>query len=266
MSVIYKKGYPIKIFLSLLAALLLLNPVLAQREIPPRPSFQTSVYDGANMLSSSEKNSLEQKLINHADTTSTQIVVVTINSLEGEYIGTFAAEWANKWGIGQSGKDNGVLLLASKNDRKFWITTGYGLEAFLTDSKTSQIYRNVIRPAFKKGNYYQGLDEGTTAIMLVLAGEFENSPYAEKDDFPFSALIPLFFFIVFMVILFRGKNNGRGGGSGSHRDGSWLFDAILLSSLGRNRGGFGGGSFGGGGFGGGFGGGGFGGGGAGGSW
>lgn len=241
----------------------------AQREIPDRPALETSVYDQANMLSASEKRMLEQKLVNYADTTSTQIVVVTINSLEGEYIGTYAAEWANSWGIGQSQKDNGVLMMASKKDRKFWITTGYGLEDRLTDAKSSTIFRNIIRPAFRNEAYYEGLDEATDAVILILEGKFEGSPYSDSDDeFPFASLIPLFFFILILILIFRGRGGGRGGNSRG-RDSGWLFDAILLSSLGRGGGGgnFGGGSFGGGGgFGGGFGGGGFGGGGAGGSW
>ncbi len=84
----------------------------AQRDIPPKPDNQTSVYDEAGILSASEKSMLEQKLINYADTTSTQIVIATIQSLEGEYIGLYAPEWAQKWGIGQSKEDNGLLILA----------------------------------------------------------------------------------------------------------------------------------------------------------
>lgn len=254
-----------------LILLLFLMPAFlwAQRDIPPKPAQQTSVYDYANMLNPAEKSSLEQKLINYADTTSTQIVVVTINSLEGEYIGTYTAEWAHKWGIGQSKKDNGVLLLAAKNDRKFWISSGYGMEEYLTDARLSLIYNKIIKPEFQKENYYKGLDDGTTAIMEILTGTFKaDSP--REEDFPFAALIPIFFIVLFIILLM--KRGGRNGGPGNgKRSDNWLFDAILLSSLGRGfgggHGGFGsGGGFGGGGFGGGFGGGGFGGGGAGGSW
>src|SRR5690606_20199878 len=100
---------------------------IAQRDIPPRPSSQTSVYDEADILSPDQERSLEQKLINYADTTSTQIVVVTIKSLQGEYEGTYAANWAHAWGIGQAKEDNGLLVLVSEADRKIWITTGYEL-------------------------------------------------------------------------------------------------------------------------------------------
>lgn len=234
-----------------------------QRDIPNRPNFQTSVYDDAGVLSSAQKNQLEQKLINYADTTSTQIVVVTINSLEGEYIGTYAAEWAQKWGIGQKDKDNGVLLLASIQDRQFWITTGYGLEETLTDAKSSMVYNQIIKPAFQNQNYYQGLDQGTTAIIQILEGQFKAEPEGGSN---LERFLPFLIILLFIFIIFRSKHGNRGGGSSG---GGWLFDSILLSSLGRgSSSGFGGGSFGGGmgGFGGGFGGGGFGGGGAGGSW
>lgn len=259
--------------LSIIALLFLTGPVWAQRDIPPRPSFQTSVYDEAQLLNSSEKHNLEQKLVSYADTTSTQVVVVTINSLEGEEIGTYAAEWANDWGIGQHKKDNGVMVLVSKDDHEVWITTGYGIESDLTDAQSSMIYRNIIIPEFQKGDFYKGLDDATTAIMKILAGQFEGDPTIDEDEFHWYELIPIIFFII-LIITFMRRRGGKGGGKGGGT-GNWLFDSILLSSLGRGSGGgfgsggFGGGhggGFGGGGFGGGFGGGGFGGGGAGGSW
>lgn len=258
--------FKLQFFLSVLFIGFFLQPALAQRDIPKVPSKQTSVYDGANMLSTTEKQQLEKKLINYADTTSTQIVVVTIPSLKGEDIGLYAPEWAQKWGVGQSKKDNGVILMVAKKEKKIWITTGYGLEPYLTDARTSVIYRDIIRPEFRKNNYYKGIDDGTTAIIQVLAGKFKGAPKARKgkQGFPFRLLVPIFFFIIIIISIIRRR---KGGGKGGRGGGGLLFDAILLSSLG--RGGFGGGGFGGGGgggFGGGFGGGGFGGGGAGGGW
>lgn len=245
--------------------------LFAQRDIPPKPSEQTSVYDEADMLTSTEENSLEQKLITYSDTTSTQIVVITIASLEGEYEGTYAAHWAHEWGIGQSEKDNGLLILVAKKERKIWITTGYGLEAYLTDARTKEIIEQIILPQFKNGNFYAGLDNGTSAIFQVLNGTFKGLPQSNSTSngggIPLRVIIIFIIFVVFLISM----NNKRGGGKGGRGSGrSVLWDAIILSSLG--RGSFGGGSSGGGfgggggGFGGGFGGGGFGGGGAGGSW
>ena len=148
----FQKDKLIKRFI-LLLILLTGFTAFAQRDIPPKPSEQTSVYDEADMLSSSDENRLEQKLINYADTTSTQIVVVTIQSLEGEYEGTYATHWAHEWGIGQSEKDNGLLVLVAQKERKIWITTGYGLEEYMTDAKTKEIIELIILPEFRNGRY-----------------------------------------------------------------------------------------------------------------
>ncbi|WP_109302634.1 YgcG family protein [Aquimarina sp. AU474] len=244
------------------------NSVYAQREIPNKPKSQTAVYDEAHMLSVSQSKRLEQKLVQYSDTTSTQIVVATINSLQGENIGLYAAEWAHKWGIGQEKEDNGVFVLVAKNDRKIWIATGYGVEEKLTDFTSKTIIDQIITPEFKKGNFYSGLDKGTTAIFEVLDGTFEGSRKKDKS-IPITQLVLLLVFFIIIVKAFSKSNhdnNGKGG-KGRRSGGDSLLDIIILSNMG--RGSFGGGSFGGGssgGFGGGFGGGGFGGGGAGGSW
>ena len=157
--------------LLLLVTLLLSFEAEAQREIPPKPSVETSVYDGAEILDPSQEERLAQKLLNYADTTSTQIVVATINSLQGEYIGTYATEWAHEWGIGQKDKDNGILILLAEEEKKIWINNGYGIEAYLTDALSKQIIENVILPEFRKGDFYAGLDAGTPARALGLSEE-----------------------------------------------------------------------------------------------
>ncbi|MBQ0734523.1 TPM domain-containing protein [Aquimarina celericrescens] len=243
---------------------------LAQRAIPPKPTLETAVYDEAKMLSGSEAEQLEKKLIQYADTTSTQIVVATINSLQGENIGLYAAEWAHEWGIGQKKEDNGVFILVSQMDRKIWIATGYGVEEKLTDFTSKTIIDQIITPEFKKGKFYTGLDEGITAIFQVLDGTFKGAKKKKsRKDFPIGQLALLLIFFIIIVKAFSKSNHGNGGkgNRGNRSRGGSLLDAIILSNMG--RGSYGGGSFGGGssgGFGGGFGGGGFGGGGAGGSW
>lgn len=244
--------------------------VNAQRDIPPKPSLATSVYDEADVLTPQEEQALERKLINYADTTSTQIVIATIESLQGEEIATYATEWAHKWGVGQEKEDNGIFILLSEGDRLIQIQTGYGIEPYLTDALSHQIVHNIILPEFRNGSYYQGLDAGTTAIFQVLNGTYEGSRPTSGGGAPPRFIILAIIFIVFLFIL--SSRNKRGGGRGGFHRGGGLLDVLILSSLG--RGGFGGGgSFGGGGgfsggggFGGGFGGGGFGGGGAGGGW
>ncbi|MDY8134605.1 TPM domain-containing protein [Aquimarina sp. 2201CG5-10] len=263
------KYFKVCITLLFLASGVFSRSVYSQRKIPPKPSDQTAVYDIAAMLSGTEAKRLENKLIKYSDTTSTQIVIATINSLQGENIGLYAAEWAHKWGIGQKKEDNGVFILVAKNDRKIWIATGYGVEEKLTDFTSKTIIDQIITPEFKKGNFYRGLDKGTTAIFEVLAGTFKGNRKKSNNNAPIGQFILLFIIFIIIILAFSKSNHGNGKGNRGNRSGSGsLLDTIILSNMG--RGGFGGssssGGFGGGGFGGGFGGGGFGGGGAGGSW
>ncbi len=244
---------------------------IAQFKIPKVPSFQTSVYDYAKVLSESEKKALEEKLVRYSDSTTTQIVVITIEDLKGENIGLLAPKWGHEWGIGGSKeKDNGVIILLSKNDRRIHISPGYGVEDRLTAGITGELIRNVILPEFKAGSYYRGLDKGADAIFEVLKGKYKGKRQGDKGG-AIPMLIVLVFIVIFVIIASKGNKNNRNGGSGRF-SGPDLADIIILSSLGRGGGGIfgsgssGGGGFGSGGFGGGFGGGGFSGGGAGGSW
>lgn len=243
----------------------------SQFDIPDLPKEQTSVYDYINLLSGSEKSALENKLIKYSDTTSTQIVVVIISTTNGENIGLLAPKWGQKWGIGQAKEDNGVFILLAKDDRKIWISPGYGVEDRLTAGIVGELTRNVIIPEFKNGDYYNGLDKGVDAIFEILTGAYQGSRPVESQPFPYQIIFILF--IIFIIIIISISKNRRGGGGnrGNKHGGFDIWDAIILSNLGRggfggrSGGGFGGGSSGGG-FGGGFGGGGFSGGGSGGSW
>lgn len=240
-----------------------------QFTIPPKPKFQTSVYDYANVLSSNEKAQLEQKLIKYSDSTTTQIVVMTIESLQGEDIAFIAPKIAQEWGIGGTAQnDNGVIILLAKAERKINISPGYGLEDRLTAGIGGQIIRNIIIPEFKAGSYYNGLDKGTDAIFKVFTGKYKGERVNDAQEIPLSRIVfIILFFVIFMIII--AKNNKNNGGNSGGGFSSSLLNAIILSNIGRSSGGFGsGGGFsgGGGGFGGGFGGGGFSGGGSSGSW
>ena len=245
----------------------------AQYDIPEKPSLQTSVYDYANLLDASQKAALENKLVRYSDTTSTQIVVVVIESTQGEDISFLGSKWGQKWGIGQEKEDNGILIMLATKDRRVDINTGYGIETIITDRDAEQVINRIMIPEFKQGDFYGGLNQGADAIFQMLQGEYKgerqnNTGPSIKNFLPF-----IIFFIILIIILSRNRNNGGRGGGGRRNASSTLLDAIILSSLGRGSfgggssgGGFGGGGFGGGGFGGGFGGGGFGGGGASGGW
>ncbi|REH56727.1 uncharacterized protein C7448_101770 [Tenacibaculum gallaicum] len=245
-------------------------------EIPETPKEQTSVYDYVNLLSPSQKASLENKLIKYSDTTSTQVVVAIISSTKGEEIGYLATNWAHEWGIGQEKEDNGVFMLLAKDDHKITIRTGYGTEHLLTDYVSRQIIEYDIIPYFKQGDYYAGLNSGVDAVFKVMSGEYKGSRKESKGT-NFGFIFFIIILIVFFIIISSGSKGNRGGGGRGYRKSDiarGILETIILSNAG--RGGFGGGSFGGGssggsfggggGFGGGFGGGGFGGGGATGGW
>ncbi|GMN11190.1 TPM domain-containing protein [Croceitalea sp. MTPC9] len=257
---------------SILLALLFTTLAWGQFTIPEKPKEQTSVYDYINLLTPSQKANLEQKLIRYADSTSSQIVIAIISSTDGENINFLGAQWGQKWGIGQASKDNGVLILLAKDDRRIAINTGYGLEGLLTDAMSKRIIESVIIPEFKAGNYYGGLDKGADAIFQVLTGEFkEERTFGNDQGFPFESLLPfIIFLVIFFILISRKGRGGKGNNRGGRRGGIGgdLLDIIILSNMGRGgyRGGSSGGGFGSGGFGGGFGGGGFGGGGASGGW
>ncbi|AUC23954.1 methanol dehydrogenase [Polaribacter sejongensis] len=245
-------------------------------QIPEIPEFQTSVYDYTSLLTESQKTSLEGKLVRYSDTTSTQIVVAIIPSTEGENINYLAANWGEKWGIGDAKKDNGVLMLLALNDRKIAIQAGKGTEHLLTDFQAKRIIERVIIPEFKRGDYYSGLDKGSDYIFRTLNGEFKGSRQKDAEGFDPGIIIFIIIVIIIFILISRGnKNNGSGGrGFRSGSIAGAILETIILSNAGRGSGSFGGGfgsssgggSFGGGGFGGGFGGGSFGGGGASGGW
>lgn len=253
------------IFLKLLVCLFFSQLSFAQFTIPKKPDFQTSIYDYAQLLSAKDKAALEKKLIKYSDSTSTQIVIVTVETINNESIGILAPKWAHEWGIGQSKQDNGVLILLAKKERKIGIAPGYGVEDRITAGIGGEIIRKIITPEFKTGNYYKGLDKGADAIFDVLKGKYKGERKKNKEKgLPILPII----IIVIVILALISKSKNSGGNSGNSGAGPSLLDVIILSSLGRSGGGFGGGSSsgGGGGFGGGFGGGGFSGGGSSGDW
>ncbi|WP_299670069.1 YgcG family protein [uncultured Polaribacter sp.] len=271
---IQMKGFSKKI-LTLIAFVFSLNFFSQGYQIPDKPKFETSVYDYVNLLSPSQKKNLESKLIRYSDTTSTQIVVAIISSTKGEEIKFLAAQWGEAWGIGQKGKDNGVLMLLAKDDKKITIQVGKGAEPLLTDFQSKRIIERVILPEFRKGDFYEGLNKGSDYIFRTLNGEFKGTRKEDAKGFDPGAIFFILIVIIFFILVSRGNKN-NGGGNKRYRKrtlADTILSTIILSNAGRGGGGFGGfggssggGSFGGGGFGGGFGGGSFGGGGASGGW
>ena len=246
-----------------LQALLFANNAFAQNIIT-KPNPATLVTDVAGVLTPEQKQALEKKLVAIDDSSSNQIAVVIIPTLDGYPKEEYATKLFRDWGIGNKKTNNGVLLLVAINDRQIRIEVGYGLEGAIPDITALNIIDNDIKPAFKAGNYYEGINKATDNIAKAAVGEYKVAK-AKKSKSKGSGG-----FLIILIIIFLILRSGRGGG-GSNIGGSGFSDVatgLLLGSIlgGGGRGGGGGGYGGGGGGFGGFGGGSSGGGGAGGSW
>src|SRR5687768_5258158 len=231
--------------------------VYGQPAIPDQGGYW--VHDEANVLSTETKAKLESILQAERDSTSNQIGVLLIPSLEGGALEEYSLRVAEKWKIGQRDKDNGVLLLISINDRKMRIETGYGLEGALTDAISSRIIRNEIAPYFRNGYYNSGVEAGVMSIIQAIQGEYVNDePLPQKRNSKKSPLATIIIIIIILIIASRGRRGGGGGHWSAGRGWIGPIGGMGGSSSWGSGGGFGGGSFGGGG--------GFGGGGSSGSW
>lgn len=160
------------------------------------------VVDETATLTPPQVMGLIKKLQNEDKTTSNQIVVYMIPSLNGESLEDVSIRLAERNKIGKKDKNNGVLLLVVKNDRKIRIEVGYGLEGALTDATSSSIIRNVITPEFKKGNYFEGIDKGVDAIISAIKGEYKSDDNSDFQNISCCFGIPLFVIIIFGLIFF----------------------------------------------------------------
>jgi len=247
-----------------ISSLLLLSCFLnvSAYDVPPKPEGNTRyINDYANILTLDEERLLNYKLQKYWDSTSTDLVIVTLTTLNGEEPFEVGLKIFNTWGIGTKAKDNGVLILiATENFEpgkgKIFITTGKGAEGFLPDGAAGSIIRNVMAPAFKEKMFGKGINGAVDEIIARSKGEYKNAEKAPKGtNFPYWLIIVIITAIIAIV--------GGGSGPGSRTFGRrGLLGPAMWGGLG---GGFGGGG-GGGGWSGGFGGGSSGGGGAGGSW
>ncbi len=237
-------------------------------ELPQKPVGM--VNDFGNLLTNQEEAILEQKLRNYRDTTSNVIAIAVLNNLAGLPREEAATYLFNTWQMWEAERYNGVLILISVQDRELQIEVGYGLEGAIPDVMANRVVQDILVPALQSGQFYQGLDRATSALMQLASGEYEAVENARSSEKGF----PIDLLILVALILFFIFSKGRGGRGGGRTIGAMdvlLWSSLLNSPRGRSgfgSGGFGGGGFGGGGFGGFSGGGGFGsgGGGAGGSW
>jgi len=247
----------------------LLKINLYSNDIPDRPSPPRLVNDYTNILSNEQVLSLENKLVDFHRQTSTQIAIVIVRDLGGYDRADYTFRLAEKWGVGQKGKDNGIVIMVkpktAASDGQAFIAVGYGLEGAVPDATAKRIIDNEMTPELKKNNYFAGLNNAADVLISLTKGEFTASEYYKKTQAEkIKSPIPFIILLIFFFSIF-----GRARSRRQHSIGRGIPFWIALTMLGGSRsshgGSFGNFSSGGGSFGG-FGGGGFGGGGAGGSW
>lgn len=230
----------------------------AENSIPARPNPPRLVNDLVGILQPQQRDALEQKLRAYNDSTSNQIAVVIVKTTDPYPIGDFAFQVLRQWGVGQKDKNNGLVLAWATQDRKIYISTGYGLEGAVPDAIANRIITEILRPAFREEKYYEGLDAATTEIIKRAQGEYKAEPSATGDDGGGVGIIVII--LVIMLIFWFISRNNRGGGNRNRGGGGFMpvFLPTTYSGWGSSSGGFGGGDSGGGfgGFGGGSGGGG----------
>jgi uncharacterized protein len=227
-------------------------------DIPARPAPQRLVNDFSGIFKPQQVQNLEKMLVAYNDSASTQIAVVTVNSLSGYDIADYTVRLAEKWGVGRKGKDNGVVILIKPKLSAFdygevWISVGYGLEDVIPDAIAKRIVNQEMIPRFQEEDYYGGVVAAVGVVMDLASGKYTADQYS--DDVNFGVVIVVVSIVIALFVLFlifskKSKNNnnsgrppfiilggmGGFGSSGGGRSGGF--------------GGFGGGSFGGGGAGG----------------
>ena len=262
-------------FLTILLICVIL-PLAAFTQVPTKPAPPRLVNDLASIFTTSEASDLENRLVQFSDSTSNQIVIVTVPSLNGYEKSQMAFSIGESWGVGGAKFNNGIVILVKpKTDSEkgeAFIATGYGLEGALPDAICKRVVENEMIPYFRNNNYYSGIDAALNVILPIAAGEYSYQEYKKGTDGSFFGPLLILFFVFIFIMAFIGKKGGDSSNfGGGNRKGPSALDLLLLGSIlssggrGSSGGSFGSGGFGGGGFGG-FGGGGFGGGGAGGSW
>ncbi|MBN2097015.1 MAG: TPM domain-containing protein [Candidatus Omnitrophica bacterium] len=252
------------VFLTILLCCLSIT-VAAQEAGFPAP--RGYINDFANLISPEDAQTLNALAQALEQKTSAEIAIVTLKTTKPYDIQDYSVRLFEQWKIGKAGKDNGVLLLVAIEDKKVWITTGYGLEGAIPDAQASKIYRNIIVPYFKQDEFSKGILAGAISLVDLAAKEYNvtiadlpalNQQYVQAvEKTPLArfieGLLTLLFFIFFFGFRF-GLFSFLLFGSGRRRGGSWYGGGLSGTSggFGGGFGGFGGGFTGGGGAGGGW--------------
>lgn len=222
----------------MLAVALLVTPAFAADTFPPPKEY---VNDFAAVIPADTKAALERSLADFDKKTTVQIAVVTVADLGGDSVDDYAVRLFEAWGIGRKGADNGILLLASRDDRKIKIEVGYGMEPYLTDGRAGRILDEQVVPALKAGNYGKGLSDGAKAIQAaVIANGYEPgttrpAPIADTDNPKLYIVLSLAFASMYiMSYMARTKEVVLGALWGAGLGGviGWLFGGLIVILIG----------------------------------
>ncbi len=254
----------------LLILFLFTTQLVRAQVLEKQPQTPMAVNDFGGFLEPFQREALERKIRAYNDSTSSAIIIITVNELGDYDIAEVAFKYMREWKPGTAGKDNGIIILVSKNPRKARIETGYGMEGVIPDITAQRIIDQRMIPYFKENDFYRGFDNAVDAIIAAAAGEYKAVPTRKSKGIPLKTI--LIFGILAFFILSRIGGGGGGGSYMSRRGYRRGLGGLAGLPWIIGSGGFGGGSSSGGGFGGGgggfggFGGGSGGGGGASGSW
>ncbi len=187
--------------LGLAALFAVAAPAAALRDVP---FLSGRVVDEAGMFTPEARAALEAKLAALEETTKTQIAVLTVTSLEGEDLEGFSLRVAETWKLGDDQRDDGVLFLIARDDRKMRIEVGYGLEPTLTDIRTRRIQDDIVRPAFRAGDYVGGINLGVDALGAVLQGQEPAVPATKPPEVTWGVRAILSVMLLLIVLVFGG--------------------------------------------------------------
>ena len=168
------------------------------------PALTGRIVDQANVISADARRIIEPKLVDLETKSGIQLVVATVNSLEGQEIEPYANALFRNWKLGEKIKNNGVLLLVAPKERRVRIEVGYGLEGTLTDALSKVIIANAITPRFKAGDFSDGISRGVDDIITVLttdASEWEKRPSLRLDNHPASDPVNWILILIVIVII-----------------------------------------------------------------
>src|SRR5580658_7550541 len=212
----------------LTASLLIVTLAIRAQDVPPKPNPPTRVNDFAHVMTADQIDALERKLVAYNDSTTSDIVVVTVPDIGNSTVEDYALQILRTWGVGDKKNNNGIVILADIKDHQVSIQVGYGLEGAIPDVTAKAIIDNEITPNFKGGgtdNYYRGFDQGTDALIKAAAGEYHAPEgYAQgRHGHSSGNGIGIFFIILIIIVVIIIRRGGGGsGGGGYFGRGGWL--------------------------------------------